>query len=56
MFVGIDEKSFRRGQSYISLMFDIKGSRVLDVVEGRDTQAVVKLWKTLEEEEIKNIK
>ena len=33
--VGIDEKSFRSGQSYISLLTDLDGSRVLEVVEMR---------------------
>lgn len=47
--VGIDEKSFRRGQDYVSLMTDLQGSRVLDVVPGRDEQAANKLWNTLPE-------
>ena len=34
--VGIDEKSFGRGQDYVSLMTDLDGSRVLEVVPGRD--------------------
>ena len=33
--LGIDEKSFLRGQSYASVLVDIEGGRVLDVVEGR---------------------
>lgn len=45
--VGIDEKSFRSGQSYISLLTDLKGSRVLDVVEGRTQEAAETLWETL---------
>jgi transposase len=47
--VGIDEKSFGRGQDYVSLMTDLNGSRVLEVVPGRDEQAANKLWKTLPE-------
>ena len=35
-WIGMDEKSFRKGHDYISVMNDIEGSRVLDVVEGRD--------------------
>lgn len=34
-FIGIDEKQFRSGHRYISSMVDLKGKRVLDVVEGR---------------------
>lgn len=35
-WIGMDEKSFRKGHNYISLMNDIEGARVLDVVEGRE--------------------
>lgn len=49
--VGIDEKSFKHGQDYISLMTDLCGRRVLEVVEGADKMAVVKLWETLEPEQ-----
>lgn len=53
--VGLDEKSFLRGQSYVSLMTDLDGQRVLEVVAGRDTQACVKLWEALPEEQRKKI-
>ena len=33
--LGIGDKSFLRGQSYASVLVDIEGGRVLDVVEGR---------------------
>jgi len=33
--LGIDEKSFQRGQSYATVLVDIEGGRVLDVAEGR---------------------
>jgi transposase len=46
-YVGLDEKSFRRGQNYISVMTDLLGERVLDVVVGRDEAAVTKLWELL---------
>ena len=32
--VGMDEKSFGRGHDYVSVLTDIDGSRVLDVVPG----------------------
>ena len=54
--VGIDEKSFRRGQNYISLMTDIDGSRVLEVSEGRDEAAANRLWKSLPSREKRTIK
>ena len=46
-YVGIDEKSFRRGHSYISLLSDLTGSRVLEVVEDRTEEAAAGLWKDL---------
>jgi transposase len=45
--VGIDEKSFGAGQSYVSLMTDLEGSRVLEVVEDRTKAAADELWQTL---------
>lgn len=45
--VGMDEKSFGRGQDYVSLMTDLSGRRVLDVVEGRDTASALELWHRL---------
>lgn len=46
-YVGLDEKSFGRGQNYVSLMTDLKGQRVLEVVAGRDTEQAVALWESL---------
>jgi hypothetical protein len=39
--VGMDEKSFLRGQSYASVLYNLKAGseRVLDVMEGRDASA-----------------
>jgi transposase len=49
--LGMDEKSFRRGQSYITLLTDLDQSRVLDVVEERTTEAGDRLWDTLSPEQ-----
>ncbi|HEY2932624.1 MAG TPA: ISL3 family transposase [Acidobacteriota bacterium] len=49
--VGIDEKSFGAGQSYISLLTDLDGRRVLEVVEGRTQAAAQTLWDTLSVEQ-----
>jgi transposase len=46
-WVGLDEKSFLRGQSYISVMNDIAGARVLEVVPDRDQAAGEALWQVL---------
>jgi transposase len=45
--VGIDEKSFLKGHKYASLMTDIDGERVLDVVEGRTLESANELWAKL---------
>ena len=47
--VGIDEKSFGKGQDYVSVMVDIDNNRVLEVEPGRTREAVDNLWKTLDE-------
>jgi transposase len=49
--VGIDEKSFGRGQDYVSLMSDLEQSRVLDVVPGRTGEACQELWTRLGSEQ-----
>jgi len=49
--LGMDEKSFKRGQSYITLLTDLDESRVLDVVEERTTEAADQLWETLSPEQ-----
>jgi len=47
--VGVDEKSFRRGHSYASVMTDLEQSRVLEVVENRDGEAARALFDSLGE-------
>jgi transposase len=49
--LGMDEKSFKRGQSYITLLTDLEESRVLDVVEERTVEAADQLWETLSPEQ-----
>lgn len=46
-YLGMDEKSFGRGQSYITLLTDLDQSRVVDVVEDRTAAAAGQLWQTL---------
>ena len=53
--VGLDEKSFLRGQSYVSLMTDLTGRRVLEVVPGRDTASGLKLWASLSKEQVAGV-
>ena len=42
-WVGLDEKSFGKGHDYISVMTDIEGNRVLDVVSGRSAESASEL-------------
>jgi transposase len=44
--VGLDEKSFLKGQDSVSVMTDIDRSRVLEVAPGRDETAADVLWNT----------
>ncbi len=46
-FLGIDEKSFRRGQDFVSVLTDITGKRVLEVIEGADKPCALALIRTL---------
>lgn len=47
--VGMDEKAFKKGHSYVSILIDIDGKRVLDVAPERTQEAAEKLWETLPE-------
>jgi len=54
--LGLDEKSFKRGHRYITLLNDLDDGRVLDVVEERTIEATAKLLQTLTEEQQKHVK
>lgn len=56
--VGIDEKSIKRGQSYISTLNEVSGenARVIEVVEGRTTEAAVSLLESIPPEQRPEIK
>jgi len=45
--IGIDEKSFRSGHRYVSLLNDLEGGRVIEVVEGRDQLGASRLFEAL---------
>ena len=42
-WIGMDEKSFRKGHNYISVINDLENMRVLEVVEGREGNAASEL-------------
>lgn len=45
----VDETSFRKGQSYVTIISDANKRRVIDVEDGRDAQTVVNFSYKLEE-------
>lgn len=53
--IGIDEKSFLSGHKYASVMVDIDGARVLDVVKDRTQESANELWSTLPDEIKKDV-
>ncbi len=53
--IGIDEKAFAKGQSYVSMIYDLENSTVEAIQEGRDTEAAVACFSQLSEEQIKSV-
>ena len=49
--VGIDEKSFGKGQDYISLMVDLERSRVIEVSQGRSEESCDELFDRLTDQQ-----
>jgi len=43
-WLGMDEKSFRSGHNYISVLNDLEQGRVLDVEEGRSSEVAETLF------------
>jgi transposase len=54
--IGIDEKSIERRHSYASILTDIDGSRVLDLVKGRKLESAKELLNTLTPEQRLGVK
>lgn len=50
-YVGIDEKSFGKGHDYASILHDLDGRRVLDVVPDRKLEAAKQLWERIPEDQ-----
>jgi transposase len=50
--IGVDEKAFRRGHRYLTLVNDLEGSRVLYVAEDRKQSSLDGFWETLTEEQL----
>ena len=55
-YLGIDEKSFGKGQDYVSLMVDIGGSRVLEVAKDRTEKSCDQLFESITEKQKSGVK
>ena len=55
-YVAVDEKALLKGQNYVTLIYDLDHSTVIDVVEGRTTESLVGFWKSVKYEIRENIK
>ena len=53
--LGIDEKSFLRGQSYMTILTDIEGRRVLEVVPGASRESARAVLATLTEAQLAGV-
>ncbi len=53
--IGVDEKAFRKGHSYLTLVNDLLQARVLYVTEERRQSSLDGFWETLTEEQISGI-
>ena len=54
-YLGVDEKSFAKGQSYVSVMTDLEAARVLEVMDGADQKTAELLLATLPDEVLEKI-
>jgi transposase len=53
--IGIDEKAFKKGQSYITLLYDLDNSTVEAISEGNDADAAKACFSELTEKQIKSV-
>jgi len=49
--LGVDEKAFRKGHSYLTVVNDLDRSRVLYVAEGREQTSLDGFWESITEEQ-----
>src|SRR5499427_5202209 len=54
--IGVDEKAFRKGHSYLTLVNDLVRGRVLFVAEDRKQSSLDGFWEMLTEEQISGIR
>lgn len=54
-YLGIDEKAYRKGHSYLTLVNDLEKGRVLYVAEEREEKSLDGFWPTLSAEQLMGI-
>jgi transposase len=53
--IGIDEKAFARGQSYVSMIYDLDNSTVEAISDGHDTEAAIACFSQLSNQQIQSV-
>lgn len=53
--IGIDEKAFAKGQSYVSMIYDLENSTVEAISDGNDTEAGIACFSQLSDEQIQSV-
>jgi transposase len=53
--IGIDEKAFKKGQSYLTMIYDLDSSTVVAISEGNDTNAGIACFSQLSGEQIASV-
>lgn len=53
--IGIDEKAFKKGHSYLSMIYDLDRSTVEAISEGNDTEAAKACFSQLTEEQVASV-
>ena len=54
-YVGVDEKAFRKGQSYMTVVCDVQKSTVEHVAEERKVESLDEFWNSLNPEQLAGI-
>jgi transposase len=54
--LGVDEKAFRKGHKYLTLVNDLKRNRVLYVAEDREQSSLDGFWSTINDEQRASIR
>jgi transposase len=53
--IGIDEKAFSKGQSYITLLYDLDNSTVEAISDGNDTESGIACYSQLSDDQIASV-